>query len=236
MGKVKRGLARGFIEVTGGVNLLLRNADKLVLAVSFYNRHILPYVIDLACGMKVVARQRQKVVPQAQGRVLEIGIGSGLNLAHYQPDKVDELVGLDPEMAMHRLAKKRLAKAGLQASLVGLDAESIPLDDNSFDTVVCTYTLCTIPQPSIALLEMKRVLKPDGKLLFCEHGRAPDAAVRQWQNRLNPVWKRFAGGCHLNRAIPDLLTDAGFNVDSLEQQYLSAPKFATYNYWGSARK
>lgn len=203
---------------------------------SFYNDHILPYVIDLACGVKAVNQQRAKVVPQAHGKVLEIGIGSGRNLAHYQAALVDELTGLDPEMAMHRLAKKRLAQSGLQANLVGLDAESIPLDDNLFDTVVCTYTLCTIPDACKALLEMKRVLKPSGQLLFCEHGKAPDAKVAQWQAKLNPIWNRFAGGCNLNRAIPDLITDAGFNVDKLEQMYIPGPRFATYNYWGTASK
>lgn len=203
---------------------------------SFYDRHILPYVIDLACGMKAVNRQRSKVVPQASGRILEIGIGTGLNLKHYQADLVDELTGLDPEMAMHRLAKKRLAQSGLQADLLGLDAQSIPIDDNQFDSIVCTYTLCTIPDPNSALLEMRRVLKPDGKLLFCEHGKAPDAKVARTQDRLNPLWQRFAGGCNLNRAIPDLLTDAGFNVDKLEQMYIPGPRFATYNYWGTASK
>ena len=203
---------------------------------SFYNANVLPYVIDLACGVKAVTKQREKVVPAARGHVLEIGIGTGRNLPHYNTALVDELTGLDPELAMHRLAKKRLQKAGLAANLVGLDAEAIPLDDNSFDTVVCTYTLCTIPDPVAALLEMKRVLKPDGELLFCEHGKAPDANVRRWQERLNPVWNRFAGGCNLNRAIPDLLTDAGFNVDKLEQMYILGPKFATYNYWGTATK
>lgn len=203
---------------------------------SFYNRYVLPYVIDLACGMKAVGQQRQKVVPQARGRVLEIGIGTGLNLPYYQAHLVDELTGLDPELAMHRLAKKRLQKSGLTAQLVGLDAESIPLDDNSFDTLVCTYTLCTIPDPVAALLEMKRVLAPQGKLLFCEHGKAPDPKVQRWQDRLNSSWGRMAGGCNLNRAIPDLLNDAGFNVDKLEQMYIPGPKFATYNYWGTASK
>lgn len=203
---------------------------------SFYNRHILPYVIDLACGVKAIDRQRAKLVPQASGQVLEIGIGTGRNLAHYDARLVDELTGLDPELAMHRLAKKRLAATGIQANLVGLDAEAIPLDDDQFDTVVCTYTLCTIPDAGKALLEMKRVLKPDGRLLFCEHGKAPDANVARWQSRLNPMWQRFAGGCNLDRAIPDLISEAGFNVDKLEQMYIPGPRFATYNYWGTATK
>lgn len=203
---------------------------------SFYNRHILPYVIDLACGVKAISKQREKVVPLASGQVLEIGIGSGQNLRHYQPELVDELIGLDPELAMHRLAKKRLDKTALTVNLVGLDAESIPLDDNRFDTVVCTYTLCTIPDPQVALQEMKRVLKPQGKLLFCEHGKAPDLRTQRWQTRINPTWSRLFGGCNLNRAIPDLLTEAGFNVDKLEQMYIPGPKIATYNYWGTATK
>lgn len=203
---------------------------------SFYDRHVLPYVIDLACGMKAVTKQREKLVPHAKGKVLEIGIGTGLNLKHYRADLIDELTGLDPELAMHRLAKKRLASSGLTAELLGLDAQTIPIDDNQFDTVVCTYTLCTIPDPAAALLEMRRVLKPNGKLLFCEHGKAPDAKVARMQDRLNPIWNRFAGGCNLNRAIPDLLTDAGLNVDKLEQMYIPGPRFATYNYWGTASK
>ncbi len=200
----------------------------------FYDRHILPYVLDIACGIKPVSKQRQKVVPLAHGRVLEIGIGSGLNMRHYDKSRVQKIVGLDPALQMHRLAKKRIARAGLDVELIGLSAETIPQDDASFDTVVCTYTLCTIPDPNAALQEMRRVLKPGGKLLFCEHGRAPDENVRRWQNRLDRVWGRISGGCHLTRDVPALLKGVGFECRDMQTMYLPGPKPLTYNYWGTA--
>lgn len=201
----------------------------------WYDRHVLPYLLDWACGIKPVRRQRRKVVPLARGRVLEIGIGTGLNLPHYNRAKVESITGLDPGLQMHRLARRRMIRAGLPVELVGLSAEKIPLDDASFDTVVVTYSLCTIPDPAAALREMKRVLKPGGKLVFCEHGAAPDAAVRRWQDRLTPVWSKIAGGCHLNRDIPALLRAAGFRCDDLETLYLPGPRPLTYNYWGTAQ-
>jgi ubiquinone/menaquinone biosynthesis C-methylase UbiE len=201
---------------------------------SWYDRHILPYVIDLACGIKPVRRQRQKIVPHAHGRVLEIGIGTGLNLAHYDKARVSSLTGVDPALQMHRLARKRMAGAGLAVELVGVSAEGLPLDDASFDTVVMTYTLCSIPDPVPAVREMRRVLKPGGKLLFCEHGRAPEEGVRRWQRRLNPVWGRIGGGCHLDRDIPALLRAGGFALPALQTMYLPGPRPLTYNYWGEA--
>lgn len=200
-----------------------------------YERWILPYLLDGACGIRAIRRQRQKIVPLAQGRVLEIGIGTGLNLEHYQHHRVHSLHGLDPSVSMHRLARKRMREAGLDVTLVPLSAESIPEPDHSFDTVVCTYTLCTIPDPIAALLEMRRVLKPDGRLLFCEHGHAPDHGIATWQRRLNPVWKPIAGGCHLDRRIPELLEQGAFRVEALDQMYLPGPRVLTYNYWGVAR-
>ncbi|MBB85692.1 class I SAM-dependent methyltransferase [Abyssibacter sp.] len=200
-----------------------------------YERWILPYLLDFACGIRPVRLQRQKIVPLARGRVLEIGIGTGLNLPHYVPGQIDSLQGLDPGVSMHRLAQKRLRATGLSAELIPLSAESIPMPGASFDTVVCTYTLCTIPDAAGALSEMRRVLKPDGRLLFCEHGRAPDPGVATWQARLNKLWSPIAGGCRLDRNIPDLLDDAGFRVESLEQMYLPGPRVLTYNYWGSAQ-
>lgn len=201
----------------------------------WYERHVLPYLLDWACGIKPVRRQRRKVVPLARGRVLEIGIGTGLNLPHYNRAKVESITGLDPGLQMHRLARRRMIRAGLPVELVGLSAEKIPFDDASFDTVVVTYSLCTIPDPVAALREMKRVLKPAGKLVFCEHGAAPDAAVRRWQDRLTPMWSKIAGGCHLNRDIPALLREAGFRCDDLETLYLPGPRPLTYNYWGTAQ-
>jgi len=201
---------------------------------SWYDRHLLPYVIDLACGIKPVRKQRQKVVPLAQGRVLEVGIGTGLNLAHYDKSRVSAIVGVDPAMQMHRLARKRMARAGLDVELVGVSAEGLPLDDASFDSVVMTYTLCSIPDPVSAVRELRRVLKPGGKLLFCEHGRAPDENVRRWQQRLNPLWGRIGGGCHLDRDIPALLREGGFVLPDVHTMYLPGPRPLTYNYWGEA--
>ena len=203
---------------------------------NLYERYLLPYLIDLACGVKPVRKQREKVVPRAHGRVLEIGIGTGLNMKHYDRSRVEKIWGLDPAMQMHRLAAKRVRKAGLDVELVGLPAESIPMNDASFDTVLVTYTLCSITDPVAALREMRRVLKPDGELVFCEHGAAPDAGVRRWQDRLTPVWSKLAGNCHLNREIPDLLAEAGFAVKDLQTMYLPGPRPLTFNYWGSASR
>ena len=200
----------------------------------WYDRHLLPYLIDFACGIKPVRRQRRKVVPLARGRVLEIGIGTGLNLEHYDRSRLTQLIGLDPSAEMHRLARKRMARAGLDVELVTLSAERIPYENASFDTVLVTYALCTIPDAVAALREMRRVLKPGGQLIFCEHGRAPDESVRRWQDRLTPLWSKFAGGCHLNRDIPALLAEAGFRSDDTQTMYLPGPRPLTFNYWGTA--
>ncbi|MBI5927646.1 MAG: class I SAM-dependent methyltransferase [Aquabacterium sp.] len=202
-------------------------------AENWWERHVLPYLIDQACGIRPVARQREKVVPQARGQVLEIGIGTGLNIPFYDKTKVTRIVGVDPALRMHRLADKRIAKAGLNVELIGLSAEKLPVADASFDTVVCTYTLCTIPDPAAALAEMRRVLKPGGKLLFSEHGRAPDEGVARWQTRLQPYWSKIAGGCMLDRDVPLLLKDAGFDA-ATQSRYLPGPRFVSYHYWGEA--
>jgi ubiquinone/menaquinone biosynthesis C-methylase UbiE len=201
---------------------------------SWYGRYVLPYFIDIACNIKAVRRQRRKVVPLARGLVLEIGIGTGLNLEYYDKTKVERIVGLDPGLAMHHLAQKRVEQAGLTVELVGLSAEMVPFAAGTFDTVVVTYSLCTIPDPAAALKEMRRVLKGGGKLIFCEHGLAPDSSVRRWQDRLTPLWSRLAGGCHLNRDIPALLKEAGFRSGDMETMYLPGPRLLTYNYWGTA--
>lgn len=200
----------------------------------WYENYLLPYLTDFACGIRPVRRQRQKVVPLAQGRVLEIGFGTGLNLEHYDKARITTIVGLDPGLGMHRLARKRIARAGLAVELVGLSAERIPFADRSFDTVLVTYTLCTIADPGAALGEMRRVLRPGGRLVFCEHGLAPDASVRRWQGRLTPLWAKLAGGCHLDRDIPALLRSAGFHSSDTQSMYLPGPRPLTYNYWGTA--
>jgi ubiquinone/menaquinone biosynthesis C-methylase UbiE len=174
-----------------------------------------------------------KVIPQAEGKVLEVGIGTGLNMPFYDRSRVKLIVGVDPGLRMHRLARKRSVQAGLEIELIGLSAERIPVEDASFDTVVCTYTLCSIPDPMAALKEMRRAMKPGGKLLFSEHGKSPDANVLKWQTRLQPYWRQVAGGCMLDRDIPALLEEAGFQPD-VQSLYLPGPKILSYHYWGKA--
>ncbi len=201
----------------------------------FYDKNILPFLIDKACGIGSIMAQRQKVVPQARGEVLEIGIGSGLNLPFYDSAKVSKVWGLEPSAEMREKAAKIAAKAAVPVSFLDLPGEEIPLEDQSIDTVLVTYTLCTIPEVAAALSQMRRVLRPNGKLIFCEHGQAPDAGVRRWQDRLNPVWGKFSGGCHLNRPIDALIKQAGFEIEALDTGYIASPKFAGYNYWGTAK-
>jgi len=201
----------------------------------WYDQHILPWLIDVACGLPMVQARRQALVPQARGRVLEIGMGTGRNLPFYDRSRLTQLVGVDPALQMHRLVQRRSQKAGIEVELVGLSAERLPLPDDSFDTVVCTYTLCSIPDPAAALHEVRRVLKPGGQFLFCEHGRTPDASLAQWQQRIEPLWKPLAGGCHLTRDVPLLLRDAGLNAQ-VEQGYIGGPRVLTYHYWGQAHK
>jgi ubiquinone/menaquinone biosynthesis C-methylase UbiE len=202
---------------------------------SWYDRHILPRLIDFGCGLPMVQARRRALVPQAEGKVLEIGMGTGRNLPFYDRRKVTQLVGVDPALQMHSLARRRSAQAGLDVELVGLTAERLPLPDESFDTVVCTYTLCSIDYPVAALREVWRVLKPGGQFLFCEHGRAPDAGVARWQTRIQPLWTPVMGGCHLDRDVPALLREAGLQAE-VDQGYLPGPKLLTYHYWGRARK
>lgn len=201
---------------------------------SWYDRHLLPYLVDLACSLRSVRRQRRKVVPLARGSVLEVGIGTGLNLEHYDKARIERLVAIDPALEMHPLAQARAKRAGLTIELVGLSAERLPFDAATFDTVLVTYALCTIPDPLAALLEVRRVLKRGGLLVFCEHGSAPDASVRRWQRRLTPLWAKVAGGCHLDRDVPALLNAAGFQSPDLQTAYLPGPRVLTYNYWGTA--
>ncbi len=201
----------------------------------FYEKHVLPRMINCACGTKPIMKQREKVVPLAAGTVLEIGIGTGLNLPFYDQARVERLIGLDPSEESWELAARRAAHLDFEVEFIGLPGEEIPLEDDSVDTVLVTFALCTIPDPVSALRGMGRVLRPGGRLLFCEHGRAPDDGVRKWQDRINPLWRRIAGGCNLNRDIPRLLGDGGFQVAELQQRYLpGTPRFAGYNYWGSA--
>ncbi|MGP9826440.1 class I SAM-dependent methyltransferase [Ectopseudomonas khazarica] len=200
----------------------------------FYDRHVLPQLIDFACGMGAVMKARSQIVPLARGRVLEIGIGSGLNLAFYDPQRVEVVVGVDPSADMQRLARERAARCPVAVEMIALELGQIQAADACFDDIICTFTLCTIPDAVAALREMRRVLKPEGRLLFCEHGLAPDLPVVRWQRRLTPVWKPLAGGCHLDRDIPALIQAGGFHIRQLDSGYLKGPRPMTHVYRGWA--
>lgn len=202
-----------------------------------YDRHILPPLLSLAMGTKPIRYQRKKVVPRASGRVLEIGFGAGHNLPFYDASKVTHLWALEPAKEMRARAAERVAASPLEIQFLDLPGEQIPLDSEVADTVLVTYTICTIPDAMKALGEMRRVLKPDGRMIFCEHGKAPDANVNRWQDRLTPLWRSCFGGCHLGRPIPQMIGDAGFRIDKVETMYLpGTPRFAGFNYWGEAIK
>ncbi|MBT6693623.1 MAG: class I SAM-dependent methyltransferase [Porticoccaceae bacterium] len=202
---------------------------------SLYDKYILPSFLNCACGSKPINYQRQKVVPQASGGILEVGIGSGLNIPFYDRSKVEEVIGLDPSPELNAMAKKVADEYNLPVDFMLSGAEEMALPNNYVDTVLVTYTMCTIPDVLSANKEMLRVLKPGGKLIFCEHGLAPDANVSKWQSRIDPFWGKIAGGCHLNRNIPELIRSAGFQIQTMDEMYLpSTPKFAGYNYWGTA--
>jgi ubiquinone/menaquinone biosynthesis C-methylase UbiE len=199
-----------------------------------YDRHVLPHLIDFACGMGAVMKARSQIVPLAKGRVLEVGIGSGLNLSFYDPQRVVVVVGVDPSADMQRLARERAAHCQVPVEMIALELGQIQAEDASFDDIVCTFTLCTIPDALAALREMRRVLKAGGRLLFCEHGLAPDLPVVRWQKRLTPLWKPLAGGCHLDRDIPALIEAGGFHIRQLDSGYLKGPRPMTHVYRGWA--
>ncbi len=199
-----------------------------------YDKYILPKVVHFTCGMKPMMLQREKVVHRAEGRVLEIGIGSGLNLPFYDAERVEKVIGLDPSVEMNRMARRTADQVVVDVEFLECRGEDIPLDDCSVDSILMTYTLCTIPDAQRALNQMIRVLRPGGRLIFCEHGAAPDASVRRWQDRLNPLWGRLGGGCNLNRDVPELIAQGGFRIDELDTMYLPGWRPASFNYWGTA--
>lgn len=200
-----------------------------------YGTYVLPHLIDLACGGGDITKQREKVVPNATGRVLEVGMGSAHNLAFYDRSTVEFVWGLEPSEGMRRKAAPAIAASDLDVRWLDLPGEEIPLDDHTVDTVVLTYTLCTIPDWERALEQMRRVLAPGGKLLFSEHGEAPDDDVRRWQHRIDPIWTRLAGGCHITRPIPQMIESSGFELTEIESAYLPGPRVASYHSWGAAR-
>ncbi len=201
-----------------------------------YERFVLPHAVNFVCGRRIFTRERAQLVRRASGVVLEVGFGSGLNLGYYSASQVERIWALEPSSAMWKLAESRVGMSDLPLLHLEAPAEEIPLDDESVDTAVLTYTLCSVDDPSRALTELRRVLRPGGELLFSEHGAAPDPVVRRWQKRLTPLWKHLAGGCHLDRDIPALITASGFSIDELSTGYLPTWRPASFNYRGRAAR
>jgi ubiquinone/menaquinone biosynthesis C-methylase UbiE len=199
---------------------------------SLYQKYLLPKLLNWAMKAPALSKLRSELIPSAEGKVLEIGMGSGLNLPHY--DGISGLIGLEPSEELQNLAEDMLTHADFPSEMLTGSAEDIPLESNTFDTVVMTWTLCSVTDPVVALSEIKRVIKPGGKVIFAEHGKSPDQNIRKLQKTLNPLWSRIAGGCQLNREIVDLYESSGFKFKSMERGYLEGPKFATYNYRGVA--
>lgn len=199
----------------------------------FYNEQVLPRLVDLTCGSKAMERWRQRAVEDLSGTIVEIGSGSGTNLP-VLPDAVEVVYAVEPSEVARRRATRRELRPGLSVQHVGLDGESIPLDDDSCDGALSTFVLCTIPQPEIALAELRRVLRPGGRFHFLEHGRAPDPEVLRWQERLEPTQRRIAGGCHLTRDVRWMVTEAGFRIDSVESRYAQGLKPWTWFTVGRA--
>jgi SAM-dependent methyltransferase len=203
--------------------------------VSFYEERILPYITDIALSGKEFARLRGRVAAELSGEVLEVGFGSGRNVPHY-PAAIARVYAVDPATVGRKLAAKRIDASSVPVEYVGLDGQQLPLDDDSVDHVLTTWTLCTIPDVHRALTEIRRVLRPGGSLHFLEHGRSPEAGVARWQDRLTPLQRRIAGGCHLNRPIDQLLRDAALPPSRLENYYVRGPKPLGYMYEGTATK
>ncbi len=199
----------------------------------FYERWILPPLLDLVMRRKDLTKYRRAAVATARGRVLEIGVGSGLNFRLYGK-QVEFVYGIDPSARLLSIARRRATASGVPVELLLGSATAIPLADNAVDTVVMTWTLCSIPDPLAALREMRRVLKPDGNLCFVEHGLSPEPGVERWQRRLTPPWRRIAGGCHLDRKMDDLIRQAGFNLTNLQAEYAPGPRTMSYMYQGCA--
>jgi ubiquinone/menaquinone biosynthesis C-methylase UbiE len=202
-------------------------------AVNFYDRWVLPSLLDLIMRQHQLMKYRRDVVTAASGRVLEIGVGSGLNFPLYGR-QVENVIGIDPSPRLLAIARRRAVAAGVRTGLLQGSATAIPLADNTVDTVVMTWTLCSIPDPLTALREMRRVIKPHGKLLFVEHGISREPTVQRWQHRLTPMWRRVAGGCNLDRNVDDLIRLAGFDLKELRTEYAHGPRVMSYMYEGCA--
>lgn len=203
--------------------------------IGFYDEQVVPRLVDVALGGRQLARLRARVAAQLDGDVLEVGFGSGRNVAFYPPS-VQRVRAVDPSVLGRRLAARRVAATQVPVEYVGLDGQSLALEDGTIDHVLTTWTLCTIPDVQAALFEIRRVLRPGGAIHFLEHGRSPDAKVANWQDRLTPLQRRIAGGCHLNRPIDQILRDSGLLVDQLDNYYVKGPKAFSYMFEGVATK
>lgn len=201
---------------------------------TLYDGYILPRLTNMVCMHKNISAQREKIIPLARGNILEVGMGSGLNLSFYDPAKVKQIWGVEPSDGLWAMTRKRTAGLTYKVSRIGRNGEQVPLDDKSADTAVVTYSLCSIPDVQKALSEIRRILKPGGELIFCEHGRAPDRFVQKWQELLNPWWVPVSGGCHLNRPIPSLIEASGLKIRHLETGYNTGIKIIGFNYTGIA--
>jgi ubiquinone/menaquinone biosynthesis C-methylase UbiE len=205
------------------------------MAMGLYERYVLPRLIGCACGSKPIVRQRAKIVPLASGVVVDMGFGSGTNLPHYNATKVSKIIAVEPNPAMLASGRETWrADISIEALVAGAEATGLP--DDCADSVVFTFALCTIPDAAGALAEAKRILRPGGRLLFCEHGRAPDPKVAKTQAAIEPIWKLIAGGCHLTRDTEAMLAKGGFTCMQVDHMYLpNTPRFAGYNVWGIAQ-
>ncbi len=202
----------------------------------FYENHILPALVHHVCAHEKFSAVRGKIVPRAKGVVVEFGIGSGLNLPFYNAQEVRAVIGVDPSSKLAERAASRVRAAPFTVELIARSAEDLPLEDNSADTVLTTFSLCTIPDLAGAFAEARRVLKPGGQLLFCEHGLADDARIAKWQHRINPFWMPFSGGCHLNRDIPALTRESGFRITDMETGFMDgAPGIGGFLFRGGAK-
>jgi ubiquinone/menaquinone biosynthesis C-methylase UbiE len=202
----------------------------------FYSKYILPGLIQWACSNDISDSKRARVVPLAEGHVLEIGIGAGNNLPYYNKSQVNHLTAIDPLEELWKKRRVNLSQLSFKVKYIKGDAGHIPARDQTFDTVVTTFTLCSVKDINATLIEINRVLKPDGKLLYSEHGKSPDKATERWQNLVNPLWKRVSGGCNLNRDIPALFEQHGFKIDDISTAYMPGWRLTSFSYWGTAQK